>query len=57
MADRSLGAMQPVDEPGRISTGNSGLDEILAGDLGRHWLYLIEGCPGTGRRRWLCSFC
>lgn len=33
----------------RISTGVSGLDDILHGGLPRNHLYLIEGDPGTGK--------
>ncbi len=33
----------------RISTGISGLDELLRGGLTRSRLYLIEGYPGTGK--------
>lgn len=33
----------------RISSGNSGLDAILAGGLPRNRLYLIEGAPGSGK--------
>jgi len=42
-------ATSPVDEPARISTGSAGLDEILAGGLDAGRLYLVEGCPGTGK--------
>lgn len=33
----------------RISSGNPGLDGILAGGLPRNRLYLIEGAPGSGK--------
>ncbi|TWB21754.1 circadian clock protein KaiC [Nitrospirillum amazonense] len=33
----------------RISTGNTGLDEILRGGLPPRRLYLIEGAPGSGK--------
>jgi circadian clock protein KaiC len=33
----------------RISTGVAGLDDVLAGGLPAHHLYLIEGDPGTGK--------
>lgn len=33
----------------RLSTGVAGLDDILAGGLPSHHLYLIEGDPGTGK--------
>ena len=33
----------------RLSTGITGLDNILHGGLGRGFLYLIEGSPGAGK--------
>ena len=33
----------------RISTGLSGLDDILGGGLDPNRLYLIEGTPGSGK--------
>ena len=33
----------------RISTGLSGLDDILGGGLDPNRLYLVEGTPGTGK--------
>ena len=38
-------------ESGRepISTGISGLDEVLGGGLTADRLYLVEGTPGTGK--------
>lgn len=39
----------PAREISRLSTGSPELDEILAGGLDPHRLYLIEGCPGTGK--------
>jgi circadian clock protein KaiC len=33
----------------RISTGVSGLDQILFGGFPAHRLYLLEGAPGTGK--------
>src|SRR5215469_11788318 len=33
----------------RISTGNSGLDDILGGGLDPDRIYLVEGRPGTGK--------
>ncbi len=33
----------------RISSGNPGLDAILAGGLPAHRLYLVEGTPGSGK--------
>src|ERR1700722_16609743 len=37
------------DEPETISTGSSGLDDILGGGLDADRAYLIEGRPGTGK--------
>jgi circadian clock protein KaiC len=34
---------------GRVATGISGLDDILAGGLPSNHVYLIEGDPGTGK--------
>src|SRR5579871_1415535 len=33
----------------RVSTGVSGLDEVLLGGFPRRHFYLIEGDPGTGK--------
>jgi circadian clock protein KaiC len=49
MADGSQVTSLPVEEPARISSGSAGLDEILAGGFDANRLYLIEGCPGTGK--------
>ena len=38
----------PPDQ-GRISTGNTGLDDILGGGLDPDRVYLYEGRPGTGK--------
>lgn len=35
--------------PDRISTGISGLDQLLRGGLTANRLYLVEGLPGTGK--------
>ena len=35
--------------PSRISTGVSGLDDIVAGGLEPRRVYLVEGTPGTGK--------
>jgi circadian clock protein KaiC len=35
--------------PEQASTGIPGLDDILAGGLARHRVYLLEGSPGTGK--------
>jgi circadian clock protein KaiC len=37
------------EDPARISTGNTGLDEILMGGLDADRMYLYEGRPGTGK--------
>ena len=37
------------DEPETISTGSSGLDDILGGGLDSDRVYLIEGRPGAGK--------
>ena len=33
----------------RISTGMSGLDDILGGGFDPNRLYLVEGTPGSGK--------
>lgn len=33
----------------QAATGIPGLDHILGGGLPRHWLYLVQGAPGTGK--------
>jgi KaiC/GvpD/RAD55 family RecA-like ATPase len=38
-----------TDDQPRISTGSSGLDDILGGGLDRNRMYLYEGRPGTGK--------
>ena len=38
-----------ADDPTRIPTGISGLDDILGGGLTNHRVYLVEGTPGTGK--------
>lgn len=38
-----------IDTPARISTGNTGLDDILGGGLDPNRMYLYEGRPGTGK--------
>src|SRR6201986_2502951 len=37
------------DEPETISTGSSGLDDILGGGFDADRVYLVEGEPGTGK--------
>ena len=37
------------DDPETISTGSSGLDDILGGGFDADRVYLIEGRPGTGK--------
>ena len=36
-------------DPARISTGSTGLDNILCGGLDADRMYLYEGRPGTGK--------
>src|SRR6201996_2998261 len=38
-----------ANDPTRIRTGISGLDDILGGGLTKHRVYLVEGTPGTGK--------
>jgi len=38
-----------VSSEARASTGITGLDNILAGGLPQHHLYLVEGTPGSGK--------
>lgn len=38
-----------IGDPNRITTGISGLDDILGGGLTKHRVYLVEGTPGTGK--------
>ena len=40
---------RPPPLPAKISTGISGLDDILAGGLVPNRLYVIEGMPGSGK--------
>lgn len=49
MPERSHAVVLPAEEPARVSTGSAGLDEILAGGLDADRVYLVEGCPGTGK--------
>jgi circadian clock protein KaiC len=35
--------------PAKATTGISGLDTILCGGLPCHWIYLVQGAPGTGK--------
>jgi circadian clock protein KaiC len=42
-------AAQPASGGRMISTGISGLDDILGGGLTRDRVYLVEGTPGTGK--------
>jgi circadian clock protein KaiC len=41
--------MKTGTENERAGTGVEGLDDVLAGGLRRHRLYLVEGNPGTGK--------
>jgi circadian clock protein KaiC len=50
MTDEHSAALADVDdELARISTGNSGLDDVLGGGLDPERMYLYEGRPGTGK--------
>ncbi|MCO6415363.1 AAA family ATPase [Siccirubricoccus sp. KC 17139] len=49
MGDHSSGAAADRGDPPRVSTGNTGLDDILGGGLDADRLYLLEGRPGTGK--------
>lgn len=53
MPDRRAGppSLNPTDEqePARISTGSTGLDDILGGGFDPDRLYLLEGRPGAGK--------
>ncbi|MFO1171326.1 MAG: ATPase domain-containing protein [Hyphomicrobiaceae bacterium] len=42
-------AFEALDDPARLSTGITGLDDILGGGLDPNSLYLLEGKPGTGK--------
>jgi circadian clock protein KaiC len=41
--------LEPTDAEQRISTGISGLDQILGAGIPPHRLHLIDGEPGTGK--------
>lgn len=47
----AAGATQPSEAqgPARISTGSTGLDDILGGGFDADRIYLYEGRPGTGK--------
>ncbi|MEA2753916.1 MAG: circadian clock protein KaiC [Aliidongia sp.] len=49
MPDHTDSAALPEDELPRISTGSSGLDDILNGGIDANRLYLYEGQPGAGK--------
>jgi circadian clock protein KaiC len=44
-----MGSGEDRQSKARVSTGISGLDEVLPGGFPAHRLYLIEGMPGTGK--------
>ena len=48
MADRH-DPRPPADDPPRVPTGISGLDDILGGGFDAERLYLCEGRPGAGK--------
>ena len=39
----------PIEQPDYLSTGISGLDEVLHGGLQRNRVFLVEGTPGAGK--------
>lgn len=45
----SLSTFTPDESEARLSTGVSGLDDILNGGIPKGHLYLVEGDPGTGK--------
>lgn len=49
MADQSATDSDAAEDPKRISTGNTGLDDILGGGFDSNRMYLYEGRPGTGK--------
>jgi circadian clock protein KaiC len=48
--------MDQSDDPGRVSTGSVGLDDILGGGLDPNRMYLYEGRPGTGKTTMALQF-
>ncbi len=46
----------PIPRPATVSTGVSGLDDVLAGGLTPERLYLVQGTPGTGKTTLGLSF-
>lgn len=51
MSERESATKMSHAQPdqGRLSTGNTGLDDILRGGLDADRVYLYEGRPGTGK--------
>lgn len=45
----SLTTTQSANQPGKVCTGISGLDDILRGGFQRNRFFLLEGEPGTGK--------
>jgi len=43
------GRDNPATQPARLSTGISGLDEVLGGGLPQGQIYLVEGESGAGK--------
>jgi circadian clock protein KaiC len=43
------GSAAETEDPPRVSTGTTGLDDILGGGLDAERMYLYEGRPGTGK--------
>jgi circadian clock protein KaiC len=49
MPERTEVPNEDITDPARISTGSTGLDDILGGGFDSDRLYLYEGRPGTGK--------
>lgn len=49
MADQSPTDSDDAEDPQRISTGSTGLDDILGGGFDSNRMYLYEGRPGSGK--------
>lgn len=49
MAEQSQTDIDDAADPQRISTGSTGLDDILGGGFDSNRMYLYEGRPGSGK--------
>src|SRR5688572_3013653 len=49
MAEQSQTDIDDAADPKRISTGSTGLDDILGGGFDSNRMYLYEGRPGSGK--------